>query len=240
MKIDISMNIIITGASRGIGHALTKLFCADRKNTVVAISRNKQKLDELANELINREGKARFYPIAFDLTKRDYKTLLLPNILKVIGTVDILINNAGLLVTKPFAALSDSDFDNVFDVNVKSVFKLSRDLLPYFNKLAHIVNISSMGGVQGSAKFPGLSLYSASKGAVSILTECMAEELKEHQIKVNALAIGAVQTEMLAEAFPGYQAPLQPDEMATFIMDFALNGHRFFNGKILPVSVSTP
>ena len=115
-----------------------------------------------------------------------------------------------------------------------------RDLFPLFVKDSHIVNISSMGGYQGSAKFPGLSVYSAAKGAVAVLSECLAEEFKEQGIKVNALAIGAVQTEMLSQAFPGYMAPLQPDEMAEFIMDFALNGHRFFNGKILPVSVSTP
>jgi NAD(P)-dependent dehydrogenase (short-subunit alcohol dehydrogenase family) len=83
-------------------------------------------------------------------------------------------------------------------------------------------------------------LYSASKGAVAVLTEAMAEEFKEKQIRVNCLAYGAVQTEMLAEAFPGYKAPLLPDDMAAFVSDFALNGHHFFNGKILPVSLSTP
>lgn len=115
-----------------------------------------------------------------------------------------------------------------------------RDLLPFFNPAAHIVNMSSMGGVQGSAKFPGLSLYSASKGAVGILTECLAEELKEEGVSVNALAIGAVQTEMLSQAFPDYKAPLSADEMAGFIKYFALQGKNFFNGKVLPVSLSTP
>jgi NAD(P)-dependent dehydrogenase (short-subunit alcohol dehydrogenase family) len=141
---------------------------------------------------------------------------------------------------KEFSALSDEDFDDVFNINVKTVFKLSRALLSYFNTSAHIVNMSSMGGIQGSKKFPGLSLYSASKAAIAVLTEAMAEEFKERHISVNCLAFGAVQTEMFAEAFPGYAAPLQPDEMAGFVADFALNGHRYFNGKVLPVSLSTP
>jgi NAD(P)-dependent dehydrogenase (short-subunit alcohol dehydrogenase family) len=97
-----------------------------------------------------------------------------------------------------------------------------------------------MGGIQGSAKFPGLSLYSAAKGAVAVLTEAMAEELKERGISVNCLAFGAVQTEMLARAFPGYQAPINPDQIANFVADFCINGQKYFNGKILPVSISTP
>jgi len=136
--------------------------------------------------------------------------------------------------------ITDHDFERVFNVNVKSVFVLIQSLLPLFNRDAHIVNISSMGGFQGSAKFPGLSIYSASKGALAVLSECLAEEFKERNIKVNCLALGAVQTEMLANAFPGYQAPVIARDMAKFISDFAMNGHRFFNGKVIPVSIATP
>lgn len=234
------MNVIITGAGKGIGFELAKMFAKDHQHQVVAVSRNTQKLEVLKAELVSDKGQTCLFPVAFDLMEKEYKSSLIPVILNHFQTVDILINNAGLLINRPFVDLKDEDFDHVFEVNVKSPFRLSRDLIPYFRKPGHIINISSMGGVQGSAKFPGLSLYSASKGAMAVLTECMAEELKANQIKVNALAIGAVQTEMLAEAFPGYQAPLLPQEMASYIMEFALNGHRYFNGKILPVSVSTP
>ncbi len=235
------MNIIITGASRGIGYELTKIFLAGEANHVIALSRNTVKLKRLAEEssgMIARNS--RLDVLGFDLLNDDYRKVLIPFLTDRLGTVDILINNAGYLVNKDFEQLTDDDFDRIFNTNVKSVFKLTKELLPLFSGAAHIVNISSMGGVQGSAKFKGLSLYSASKGALNVLTECLAEELKEKNISVNALALGAVQTEMLAEAFSGYQAPLKPDKMAEFIMDFALNGHRFFNGKILPVSVSTP
>jgi NAD(P)-dependent dehydrogenase (short-subunit alcohol dehydrogenase family) len=108
------------------------------------------------------------------------------------------------------------------------------------DKGSHIVNIASMGGFQGSSKYPGLSCYSASKAALACLTECLAGEFTESGIKVNCLALGSVQTEMLEEAFPGYKAPVDAQEMAEFIADFALKGHKFFNGKILPVAVNNP
>ena len=97
-----------------------------------------------------------------------------------------------------------------------------------------------MGGIGGSSKFPGLAAYSSSKGAVNILTELLAEEYKETGPAFNTLALGAVQTEMLAQAFPGVQAPLSAMEMAEYIFKFSLEGQQFFNGKVLPVSSSTP
>jgi len=234
------MNIIITGASRGIGFELAKMFASDTSNKVFAIARSKEKLDRLSEEVKTENVNSTIFCKNFDLKSGNIQKELLPFILEKVSSVDIVINNAGLLINRAFAELTDEDFDQTFSVNVKSVFRLTRELLPYFSANAHIVNISSMGGVQGSAKFPGLSLYSSSKGALGILTECLAEELKDRSIKVNALALGAVQTEMLSEAFPGYKAPLSATEMADFIHDFALNGHRYFNGKILPISSSTP
>lgn len=234
------MNIIVTGTSRGIGYALVKKLVQSGNHRVVAIARDPGKLQLLRNECLLLNDKSEVFPISFDLASPAYSFKLLHGILAHFDNIDILINNAGTLIKKEFSELSDEDFDTVFNLNVKPVFKLTRTLLPYFNRPAHIVNIGSMGGIQGSSKFPGLSLYSASKGAVAVLTEAMAEEFKEKQIRVNCLAYGAVQTEMLAEAFPDYKAPLLPDDMAAFVSDFALNGHHFFNGKILPVSLSTP
>jgi len=234
------MNIIVTGASRGIGYALVKKICESGNHQIVAISRNYTKLEELKAECQQINPDANVFPIVFDLASPAYSFTLLPGILSHFDKIDLLVNNAGMLIKKEFSALSDEDFDDVFNINVKTVFKLSRALLPYFNTAAHIVNISSMGGIQGSKKFPGLALYSASKAAVAVLTEAMAEEFKERHISVNCLAFGAVQTEMFAEAFPDYTAPLQPDEMAGFVADFALKGHLYFNGKVLPVSLSTP
>ena len=166
----------------------------------------------------------------------------MPTFLKKKGWkhVDVLINNSGYLVNKPFSELSLEDFKQSYDVNVFGVFSLTQVLLPFFKKSSHVVNISSMGGVQGSAKFPGLAAYSSSKGALITLTELLAEEYKEKGPSFNVLALGAVQTEMLSEAFPGYEASCQPEDMAKFIADFGLKSHYFLNGKIIPISLSTP
>src|SRR5690554_5113331 len=107
-------------------------------------------------------------------------------------------------------------------------------------KGGHIVNISTMGAFQGSVKFPGLSAYSTSKAGITSFTELFAEEYKDTKIKMNCLCLGAAQTEMLEEAFPGLKAPVSAAEIAEFIVDFAYNAPRFFNGKILPVSSTTP
>ncbi len=231
------MDIIVTGASRGIGNELVNLLAEHDGNRVLACARDGEKLNLLKRG--SHEG-SEVIPLPVDLATitgiRTVENSIVSHNLKP----SILINNAGFLVNKPLAELNTDDFDQIFNVNVKAVFMLVKTLLPYFEKPAHIVNIGSMGGFQGSAKFPGLSLYSAAKGAVAILTECLAEELKDTGIKANCLALGSAQTEMLSAAFPGYNAPLSAAEMAGFIADFALNGHQYFNGKILPVSLSTP
>jgi len=234
------MNIIITGASQGIGNAVVKKLAQDSKNHIVAISRNAEKLNKLVEDCREINSDSNVYPIPFDLASSNYAFDLLPKILEKFDTVDILVNNAGYLVKKEFFDLTDEDFDQAFNINVKTVFKLSRALLPNFKSGTHIINVGSMGGIQGSAKFPGLSLYSAAKGAVAVLSEAMAEEFKDRGISVNCLAFGAVQTEMLEQAFPGYQAPISPDQIANFVAEFCVNGNKFFNGKILPVSISTP
>ena len=234
------MNIIITGASRGIGRETVKAFAKHGNHRIIAISRNSEKLEILKSECRALNPGSEVVPFSADITSHDFSDRLLPVFTKFESGIDILINNAGGIINKPFLQMSDEDFNYLFDINVKSVFRLIRLLYKRFSKQAHIINIGSMGGYQGSSKFPGLSLYSASKGAVAILTEVMAEEFKGDGISVNCLAIGAVQTEMLESAFPGYKAPLSSEEMASFIVDFAINGKKYFNGKILPVSVSTP
>ena len=234
------MNIIVTGASQGIGFELVKKFSQDKQNVIIAISRNMQRLRTLQGVCKNINMEAKVHAIKYDITSENVEGELLPELLKHIDKVDILINNAGILINKPFYETSNSDFDKTFNVNVKAPFEIIKALFPYFSKKAHIVNIGSMGGVQGSMKFPGLAIYSASKGALAVLTEALAEELKESNISINCLALGGADTKMLRQAFPHYKPPLSAEEMSEFICNFALTGNRFFNGKILPVSVSTP
>jgi len=237
------MNIVITGASKGIGFELVKLFSQNEDNIVIGIARSENLLIELKNECIKLNPKSQFKAIVADLEdlifiNKDLKK----EIEKYIDHVDILINNAGFLINKSFSETQIEDINKTFNINLISPALLTQTLLPMLekSKVKHVVNISSMGGYQGSSKFPGLSFYSSSKAALASLTECLAEEFKEDQIKINCLALGAVNTEMLKTAFPGYNAPLEPKEMAQFIHDFALNNYKFMNGKIIPVSLSTP
>jgi NAD(P)-dependent dehydrogenase (short-subunit alcohol dehydrogenase family) len=234
------MNIIITGAGKGLGFALAQEFLKEPGHRVIALSRNIDALSRLSQSgPPGAMGLSALIPYRFDLRTGSYDDLFAFAELHF-KQLDVLVNNAGLLIAKPFEQLDDHDFDAMFDTNVKAVARTIRTFLPMMHTGSHIVNISSMGGYQGSAKFPGLSLYSAGKGAVSVLTECLAEEFKDKGIRVNALALGSVQTEMLAEAFPGYTAALTAAQMAVFVKDFALRSGLVFNGKVLPVSQTTP
>jgi len=226
-----SKNIIITGTSRGIGFEMVHKF-AKQGHNVLALSRNAQPVSNLNYDNITS--------FSFDLNKKeDYKKVE-DFITSEWQTVDVLINNAGTLLNKPFAETSSEEFADVYKTNVFGVAEMTRIVLPFMKAKSHVVTVSSMGGVQGSMKFPGLSAYSSSKGAVITLTELLAEEYKEQRISFNVLALGAVQTEMLEEAFPGYEAPTTAEEMANYIVDFSLKGHQFYNGKLLQVSNSTP
>ncbi|MFZ3274625.1 MAG: SDR family oxidoreductase [Lutibacter sp.] len=224
-------NIIITGTSRGIGFELAQLF-AKNNYQVLALSRNIAPLDKLDLKNITA--------ISVDLSAENDLKKVTDFVDKNWKQVDILINNAGKLINKPFGDLTSEDFLEVYKVNVFTVAELTRVLIPYLKKGSHVLNISSIGGIQGSMKFPGLAAYSSSKGALLTLTEVLAEEYKEQQISFNALALGAVQTEMLDEAFPGYKASVSAEEMADYIYNFALTGNKFYNGKILQVSSTTP
>ncbi|AWH83883.1 short-chain dehydrogenase [Flavobacterium album] len=223
-------NIIITGTSRGIGYELTLQF-AHAGHNVLAVSR------KMPQSLIDNPN---ITCLSADLSENGG----LENIKTFIETtwhkVDIVIHNAGALILKPFTEITAAEFEYIYKVNVFGVAALNRVVLPFMQKGGHVVTISSMGGVQGTVKFSGLSAYSSSKGAVITLSELLAEEYKEQGIAFNVLALGAVNTEMLQEAFPGYQAPLSPKEMADYIYNFALTGNNYFNGKVLQVSASTP
>jgi|TARA_B110000037_G_scaffold98834_1_gene115762 short-subunit dehydrogenase len=224
-------NIIITGASRGIGFELIQLFAKNGHN-VLAISRNTEPIKALNIKNITC--------LSIDLSIDSDIEKVSNFVTENWKDIDILINNAGRLANKPFLETSSKDFLAVYKVNVFAVAELTRQLIPYLKKSSHVVTISSMGGIQGSMKFPGLAAYSSSKGAVITLSELLAEEYKESGISFNVLALGAVQTEMLEEAFPGYKAPTSALEMASYIYDFGLNGNKHFNGKVIQVSSKTP
>lgn len=223
-------NIVITGTSRGIGYEMALQF-ANEGHNVLALSRKTPKT------LIEHKN---ITCLSVDLSL-DSAIDEVENFIKnTFKKVDVLIHNAGALLLKPFEQITSQEFENIYKVNVFAVASLTRICIPYLEKGSHVVTISSMGGIQGSMKFAGLAAYSSSKGAVITLSELLAEEYKEQGISFNVLALGSVNTEMLQEAFPGYEAPLSALEMANYIHDFALTGNKYFNGKVLEVSSTTP
>lgn len=228
------MNIIVTGAARGIGKELCLQF-ASSNNKVIAVSRS-------IDRVKNFSKFPNVIPVKMDLREKDWSILMEAVQKDFNGNVDILINNAGILINKRVEVITQKEINETFEVNYFAPLRLIQTFLPALKQgnFGHIVNISSMGGYQGSAKFPGLSIYSSAKSAINNLSECLAEELRDSHVKVNSLSLGAVNTEMLHDAFPEYKAPLGADEMAEFIVYFSVHGCKFFNGKVIPVSLSTP
>lgn len=224
-----SKNIIITGTSSGIGFELVNIF-SKKNHRVLALSRDNFKLRELKLNGVDA--------IDFDLNHNDYGKI--NEFLKKDEKIDILINNAGYLVNKPFKETTLEDFQIVYSTNVFSVAMLIKNTIDFMESGSNVLNISSIGGIQGSVKFPGLSAYSSSKGALNILTEMLAEEYKDRGIHFNSLALGSVQTKMLEKAFPNFTASTSALEMAEYIYNFSTNGYRLMNGKVISVSSTTP
>jgi 3-oxoacyl-[acyl-carrier protein] reductase len=229
------MNIIINGGTRGIGREVLDYMAKYSNNQIIVTGRNADVLRELATLFSNVRT------CTIDMSLFDTQTeIFLETVQSYFKKVDILINIAGTLIAKDFIEMTSDEGRHIMETNFFGPASLIKCLKPFMSSGSHIVNISSMGGFQGSIKFRGLSYYSASKAAIACLSECLANEFQDSGISVNCLALGAVQTEMLNEAFPGYKAPVDARQMAEFISEFALTGNRFFNGKILPVAMSNP
>ena len=218
--------ILVTGSSRGIGRETSKIL-ASKGHRVFSASRNAVDISGCESLILDPGNPESIAEVTEYFTSNGIH-------------LDGLVNNAGLLVNKPFAELTEIDLQSLSQVNWIGPALLIQAMIPLFNKGAHVVNISSMGGFQGSLKFSGLSGYSSVKGALGTLTECLQAELGGADLTFNVLCLGAVQTEMLKEAFPDYDAPTSPYQMGGYISEFVLFGHKSFAGRVLPVTISTP
>ena len=225
------MNVLVTGCSKGIGkNIVDELLKKELINKIYVTSRNINELNLNSPKVIKVE---------LDYLKADWEL----DLLKVVAEnpINVLINNAGYLYNGSLKDTSYNEIDKMVSINYTGPFKLVQLLLENLKRgKAHIVNIGSMGGFQGSSKFPGLSLYSSTKAALANLSECWAEELREFDISSNCLALGAIDTEMLQCAFPGFKARVSSSEISSIIVDFSLNYNGFVNGKIIPLSEGTP
>jgi short-subunit dehydrogenase len=229
------MNIIVNGGTRGIGKEVAICLAKDNSNKILVTGRNERSLTCLSEKYDNIST-MRIDLSVFDIHQEPFRTRLYNQF----KSVDILINMAGNLVAKKFLNLTSGEARLMMETNFFGPASMIKVVKPFMATGSHIINISSMGGYQGSSKYSGLSYYSASKAALACLSECLALEFLESGISVNCLALGAVQTEMLEEAFPGYEAPVTAKQMAEFICDFARNGNKFFNGKVIPVAITNP
>jgi NAD(P)-dependent dehydrogenase (short-subunit alcohol dehydrogenase family) len=229
------MNIIINGGTRGIGREVVNTLAQNIDNQIIVTGRNLKSLNDISKQFKNVRT------VQLDMSLFDSQADKFSNMVSShFRHVDILINLAGFMISKEFIDFRNDEARLIMEINFFGPASLIRVLKPLMSGGSHIVNISSMGGFQGSAKYKGLSYYSSAKAAIACLTECLANEFKEYGISINCLALGAVQTEMLNEAFPGYKAPVDSKQMGEFISNFATGGHRFFNGKVLPVAVGNP
>ncbi|MGY6562988.1 MAG: SDR family NAD(P)-dependent oxidoreductase [Luteibaculaceae bacterium] len=231
------MNIVITGVSRGVGEALVQHYCNNPKNHVYGITRHTEALQKWAEYNNIKNLTLHKIDISTPTAKEE-----ITKAIQSISEIDLLINNAGKLSHKPFLEVDVEQALSVFQVNYFGAATVIQACLPKLlqaKQRSHVINIGSMGGFQGTQKFAGLNHYSASKAAISCLTECLAEEFKNENVSFNCIALGAVQTEMLNEAFPGYQAPCNATQAAEFIANVAALPH-MINGKVIPMSVSTP
>lgn len=230
--------IIVTGASTGVGRATAKALAMEHGCEVLAVARSQEKLAGLEEECAGMEGTV--VPLPVDLTARDA-------VARIVGAVGGrrlygLVNNAGAFGKRPLGEWDADEVQRLFHVNATVPLLLTQALAPRLqgDPPGHVLNIGSMGGFQGSVKFPGLAAYSASKAALANLTECLAEELKEQGVHCNCVCLGAVDTAMLRAAFPGYEAPVGPTEVGSWLARFLMEGHNYFNGKVLPFASSTP
>lgn len=231
------MNIIVIGGTRGIGKEIVKLISEDKDNQVMATGRNEDSLRDLVQSSRHDNVSSAWIDLsAFDGQKESFKE----QVYGCFSKIDIMINSAGALTVKEFLKTGEHEARQMMETNFFGPASVIRLLAPLMARGSHIVNISSMGGFQGSSKYGGLSYYSASKAALACLSECLSGEFRDAGISVNCLALGSVQTEMFENAFPGARAQVNAREMAEFIVGFALNGHKFFNGKVLPVAISNP
>ncbi len=226
--------IIVAGAGKGIGLAVVKNILAEfPEKKILAISRNTSNLDFFKNT-------GHLIVVNADLASLSTENIKFINSQIQTDNLKGIIFTAGVLDKYPIPEIKKENFESIFQNNLWSFIELIKSVYSSINSTTHIVSIGSMGGITGTQKFKGMSLYSTSKAALSLFTECLAEELKEIGASANCLAIGAVNTEMMKKAFPDYSANIDPESMAEFIVDFTINRKNLFNGQVIPVTSTNP
>lgn len=227
------MNVLITGANGGLGKELSKVFAVNN-HMVYAVSRHNHNLTDLIDQY-----KVQF--IQSDISN-DNELDILCNMINDLDGLDVVINNASVLNKNLLESSPANKIIETLQTNLHASIIISKVAIPKLKQSnnAHIINISSMSGIGFAQKFEGMSVYGSTKAGINAFTESLAIELKEFNIHVNAIALSAVQTPMLDQAFSKNLEGMKPEQVAAFIYDISLKYKALFNGKIIPVGYSIP
>jgi 3-oxoacyl-[acyl-carrier protein] reductase len=233
---------IITGASRGIGSGIAKVFAEQGANVAFTYSSSVESAMALENELNALGIKAKGYQSnAADFNESQK---LVDDVIAEFGTVDVLINNAGITKDNLLMRMSEEDFDKVIDINLKSVFNMTKAVQKIMlkNRKGSIVNMSSVVGVKGNA---GQANYAASKAGMNGFTKSIALELGSRNIRCNAIAPGFIETEMTAklneDVVKGWREtiPLKrggtPEDVANVCVFLASDMSAYVTGQVINV-----
>jgi 3-oxoacyl-[acyl-carrier protein] reductase len=230
---------LVTGASGGIGAAVAKALHAQGANVAISGTR-KEKLDALATELGDR-----VHVLPCDLRDRAAVVKLAEDAEKAVGQVDILVNNAGITHDNLFMRMKDEEWDDVINVNLNSVFVLTRGILRGMmrRRYGRIVNIASISGVFGN---PGQANYAASKAGLVGMTKSLAREVASRGITANAIAPGFISTpmtevltpkqvEMIAAAIPAQKFGT-PDDIASAVVFLSSQESGYVTGETMHIN----
>jgi NAD(P)-dependent dehydrogenase (short-subunit alcohol dehydrogenase family) len=212
---------LVTGASRGIGNAVVRLFAAQGAE-IFCCARSEKKLRELRDELSRQDSY--ILPKAIDLNKPSEIDGFFEFISEHTDILDIVVNAAGNFTRARIDEIDEADYDMVMNVNLKAPLLICRNSIPYMEKAGGgtIVNVSSLSGCFGLEKFPTFGSYNISKYGLWGLTEILALELKQKNIRVNQVSPSGVDTELYYRAVPpGVEPSLAPEDVANVILYLA-------------------
>lgn len=218
MKVSLKGKVaVITGGGGGIGRATAQALAKEGTKIALCGGNNIEKLTKTAD--IIKEWGAEAFILPGNLTKSDFLENCIEKTANHFGQIDILINNAGLALNKPFEETTQKDFDRIFNINVKAPFVLCQKVLPYLRKSAHavIINISSVVGHKG---YINQAAYAASKHAILGFSKSLANEVYTENIRVHTICPGGVYTDMVKVARPDLTGEdmITPDEIADIIL----------------------
>lgn len=235
-------NVLITGGTAGIGKAIALHF-AEHGARVAIFGTNKERGEEVLREIEEKTGSKPLF-VSVDVSNTQKVQEAVDEVLKEMGTIDVLINNAGIVRDGLLLRMSEEDWDRVLDVNLKSVYNLCKAVIRPMMKArkGKIINVSSVIGLTGNA---GQVNYAASKSGIIGVTKSLAKELASRNIYVNCIAPGFIETSMTSDINETHKEEImrniplkrigRPEEIASVALFLASDGANYITGQVLPV-----